>query len=319
MSTEVEHYKGFTVKPILPGFGAEVAGVPFDQVPLPQETIDALIELSNKYAVLIFRDTGLDDARHVKFSQQLGELEVCPKFGGPDQPDRFSSRYLFDAGNMNLDGSIVKEGTRRWQYNKGNALPHTDSSFNQHRSKYSLLLAHLVPSVGGNTDFFNVRQAYADLPEEKKEVLRELVIEHDLWHSRKIAAPEEFQTVTAHEMAAKQPAYHKFVQTAPNGNETLFIAAHAKRVVGPQVWDLEKSQKLIWELIDHCTKPEQYMFSAKWNGPGDMVWWDNRTSMHRATPFSDQMERRDMRRTTVFDDGPYAQGAMPPMLDMPAA
>ncbi|BGP35078.1 hypothetical protein JCM10296v2_006908 [Rhodotorula toruloides] len=301
MSTEVEHYKGFTVKPILPGFGAEAAGVPFDQVPLPQETIDARIELSNKHAVLIFRDTGLDDARHVKFSQQLGELE----FGGPDQPDRFSSRYLFDAGNMNLDGTIVKEGTRRWQYNEGNAVPHTDSSFNQHRSKYSLLLAHLVPAVGGNTDFFNVRQAYADLPEEKKEMLRELVIEHDLWHSRKIAAPEESQTVTAHEMAAKQPAYHKFVHTAPNGNETLFIAAHAKRVVGPQVWDLEKSQR--------------YMFSAKWNGPGDMVWWDNRTSMHRAAPFSDQTEKRDMRRTTVFDDGPHALGAMRPMLDMPAA
>jgi alpha-ketoglutarate-dependent 2,4-dichlorophenoxyacetate dioxygenase len=96
MSTEVEHYKGLTVKPILPGFGAEVEGVPFDQVPLPQETIDTvsppvragriqlisdvqLIELSDKYAVLVFRDTGLDDARHVKFSQQLGELEVCPK------------------------------------------------------------------------------------------------------------------------------------------------------------------------------------------------------------------------------------------------
>lgn len=61
----------------------------------------------------------------------------------------------------------------------GNALPHTDSSFNQHRSKYSLLLAHLVPSQGGNTDFFNVRQAYADLPEEKKAQLRDLIIEHE--------------------------------------------------------------------------------------------------------------------------------------------
>lgn len=121
-------------------------------------------------------------------------------------------------------------------------------------------------------------------------------------------------------MAAKQPAYHKsvslvlslslpasrliplaadrFVQVAPNGNETMFIAAHAKRVVGPKVWDLDKSQQLLWELIDHCTKPEvrtlllrrsreqahplrgcaaQYTFSAKWHGPGDMVWWDNRT------------------------------------------
>ena len=30
--------------------------------------------------------------------------------------------------------------------------------------------------------------------------------------------------------------------------------------------------------------------------------------MHTATPFEDQMEKRDMRRTTVFDDGPEQFG-----------
>ena len=35
---------------------------------------------------------------------------------------------------------------------------------------------------------------------------------------------------------------------------------------------------------------------------------DNRQVMHRSTPFSDQMEVRDMRRTTVFDDGPERFG-----------
>ena len=35
---------------------------------------------------------------------------------------------------------------------------------------------------------------------------------------------------------------------------------------------------------------------------------DNRETMHTATPFSDQMEVRDMRRTTVFDDGPDRNG-----------
>lgn len=98
-----------------------------------------------------------------------------------------------------------------------------------------------------------------------------------LWHSRKLAAPEEFATQTVHELASKQPAYHKcarpvcsfvlvelsltsshcrFVQQAPDGRDTLFIAAHTKRIVAPQAWDLEKSQKFIWELIDHCTKPQ---------------------------------------------------------------
>jgi alpha-ketoglutarate-dependent 2,4-dichlorophenoxyacetate dioxygenase len=31
------------------------------------------------------------------------------------------------------------------------------------------------------------------------------------------------------------------------------------------------------------------------------VIWDNRCTMHRATPFEDTVYRRDMRRTTVYD------------------
>lgn len=75
-----------------------------------------MIDIQNKYAVTVYRktggfqrrascrradlcaSTGLDDARHVAFSFQLGNLERCPKFNGPDAPDRFSSPYLFDAG-----------------------------------------------------------------------------------------------------------------------------------------------------------------------------------------------------------------------------
>lgn len=37
----------------------------------------------------------------------------------PLHPNRhLLHRFLFDAGNTNLDGSIVKAGTRRWNYNK---------------------------------------------------------------------------------------------------------------------------------------------------------------------------------------------------------
>ncbi|KZO98334.1 alpha-ketoglutarate-dependent 2,4-dichlorophenoxyacetate dioxygenase [Calocera viscosa TUFC12733] len=293
-----------TCKPLHPTFVAEISGVDFSQVPLPQNVIDDLVAAQNRFAITVYRDTGLDDARHVKFSQQLNECELCPKFGGPAQPDRFSDPHLFDAGNMNLDGTLIQKDTRRWWYNKGNALWHTDSSFNQHRSKYSLLLAHLVPQEGGDTQFADVRSAYDDLPQEKKDELEDLVIEHDLWWSRQIAAPEEFKNVTQHEKNAKQPAYHKLVQVGPDGRKTMFIAAHAKRVMG---WSQEKSTKLINELLAHCTQPK-YTVAVKWYHPGQLVWWDNRISMHRATPFSDQMEKRDMRRTTVFDDGPDAYG-----------
>lgn len=57
-----------------------------------------LIALQDKYAVLIFRKTGLDNERHIAFSQQLGgELETNPFFYGRKN-DRVGEPLLFDVG-----------------------------------------------------------------------------------------------------------------------------------------------------------------------------------------------------------------------------
>lgn len=301
-----------TCIPLHPTFGAEIQGVDFTVQPLPDHVIKDIVAAQDKFGVTVYRNTGLDDQSHVAFSYQLGKLEMCPKLGGPNQPPRFSEPELFDAGNMDRDGNIIKKSTRRWWYNKGNALWHTDSSFNQHRSKYSLLLAHVIPSKGGDTMYADVRTAYNDLPPSKKDELKDLVACHNLWHSRKVAAPEEFSAATEYEISQKPPAYHKLVQVGPDGRETLFIAAHAEYIVGKPRGE---GLKLIQELLEHCTQPK-YTLSVKWNSPGDLVFWDNRTTMHRATPFSDQMEKRDMRRTTVFDDSPSANGVNPSTLPL---
>jgi alpha-ketoglutarate-dependent taurine dioxygenase len=74
-----------------------------------------------------------------------------------------------------------------------------------------------------------------------------------LWHSRKLASPIIYSNPTDREKALKPPAYHRLVQVAPDGRKTLFLAAHAKRIVGRS---FEDSQELIWRLIDHCTQPK---------------------------------------------------------------
>ncbi|KAL5525102.1 hypothetical protein ACEPAF_8971 [Sanghuangporus sanghuang] len=292
-----------TCRPINPSFGAEIEGVDFSK-PIGPAQIKDIIEAQNRFGVTIYRNTGLTDEAQIAFSRQLGELETSPKIQGLSEADRFGYPELFDIGNTNSDGSIIRKEDRRWWFNKGNSLWHTDSSFNQHRAKYSLLLAHIIPKEGGDTDYADVRRAYRDLPEERKAKLRGLICKHDLWHSRRIAAPEAFKSISKEELNTKKPAYHKLVQIAPDGEETLYIASHISEVVGiPK----EEGSKLIKELIDHCTQP-QYTITMKWYQPGDLVFWDNRCTMHRATPFSDQMEVRDMRRTTVSDDGPYMYG-----------
>jgi hypothetical protein len=52
--------------------------------------------LQDKYGVLIFRNTGLDNSRHIAFSKQLGDkLEVNPFFYGREN-DRLGEPLLFD-------------------------------------------------------------------------------------------------------------------------------------------------------------------------------------------------------------------------------
>ncbi|KAF8578470.1 alpha-ketoglutarate-dependent 2,4-dichlorophenoxyacetate dioxygenase [Ramaria rubella] len=295
MSLEPVKIGSLTCIPLHSDFGAEIQGVDFTVKPLPDYVIQDIITAQDRFGVTVYRNTGLDDQSHVAFSYQLGKLEMCPKLSGPNVPPRFSEPELFDAGNIDREGNLILKGSRRWWYNKGNALWHTDSSFNQLRSKYSLLLAHQIPKEGGDTMYADVRSAYRDLPQAKKNELKDLVVCHNLWHSRKLAAPDEFKSATEYEMSQKPPAYHKLVQTTADGRETLFIAAHSEYIVGRPK---DEGLKLIHELLDHCTQP-QYVLAVKWKAPGDLVFWDNRCTMHRATPFSDQMEKRDMRRTTV--------------------
>lgn len=153
----------------------------------------------------------------------------------------------------------------------GNALWHTDSTYHQQRSKYSLLLSHGDVAAGSFTHYADTRRAYADLPQSIKDQLENLIVEHEyvhsrcsasservltimassLWHSRKLASPQVFGNPTERELALKPPAYHKLVQIAPDGRKTLYLAAHAKRIVG---MSFEQSQKLIWDLMAHCTQ-----------------------------------------------------------------
>lgn len=105
-----------TCIPLHPSFGAEIQGVDFTVQPLPDHVIKDIIAAQDKFGVTVYRNTGLNDQSHVAFSYQLGELEMCPKLGGPNQPPRFSEPELFDAGNMDRDGNIIKKNTRRWWY-----------------------------------------------------------------------------------------------------------------------------------------------------------------------------------------------------------
>ena len=55
----------------------------------------------------MFRDTGLDDQGHIRFSYQLGDLEKRPIFR-EDDPGRFKHPELFEIGNVDKDGNVYE-------------------------------------------------------------------------------------------------------------------------------------------------------------------------------------------------------------------
>jgi alpha-ketoglutarate-dependent 2,4-dichlorophenoxyacetate dioxygenase len=281
------------VNPLHPIFAAELLGADLS-VP-PDDALKRTVEAAmDRYAVLVIRDQNIGDEEHIRFSRAFGPLELPPNLGLKSYKRRLR-RELYDASNLDASGEILAEDSLRRRYNRGNELFHTDSSFNDLPTKWSLLLAHELPPEGGNTDFVDTRAVFDDLPEEIREELEDLVAEHLLWRSRERKGLSE---VTEEMKRLMPPVRHPLVRALPYGRKALYMGAHASHIVG---WPVERGRELLDRLYETATQP-QYIYSHVWR-PGDLVIWDNRCTMHRAGSFDDLRYRRDMRRTTVNEYG----------------
>ena len=72
-----------------------------------------------------------------------------------------------------------------------------------------------------------------------------------------------------------------------NGREALYVASHAFKV---DEMDQASSATLIDELTSFITKPD-YVYSHKWQ-VGDVLIWDQRAVLHRATPWDYSLPRK---------------------------
>jgi len=274
-------------EPILPKFGAECSGLDLTR-PLSKAELKQVTDAMDTYGVCVFRNTGMNDEHHVEFSRNFGYLERVPAREG--MRTRLPFRELFDASNLNVDGDITRDEAAI-QYRKGDRLWHTDSAFMEKRTSYSLLLAHQVPSSGGETWFADTRSAYEDLPQATKDLIADKVGLNSLWWSRKMAGAEIPEEEIENRFRARHPLVHTH---KGSGRKALFIAAHTMDIEG---MPKEEGRALLKQLIEHATQP-QYVFNVKWN-VGDLVIWDNLCTMHRGGDFDYANEKRDMRRTTV--------------------
>ena len=273
-----------TVTPLTERFGAEISGV--DLTNLSTETFDAVRGAFEAHGVIVIRGQPMDDDQQVLFSERFGPLEktvsVNPAVGTP-----FARQSNIDIAT----GEAMNPDDKRIFYQKGNMLWHADSTFKEVPSLCSVLTAREVPATGGNTEFASTRAVYEALDPPIQARLDGCVVEHDFTWSR---AQSGFVFNKA-QRAENPPARHPLVQTNPvTGRKSLMIGAHAKCIIG---WDEEESRAMLDDLLNRAIAPNE-IYVHKWQ-TGDAIVWDNRATLHRATPFDVTRHRRLMQRTTI--------------------
>ncbi len=282
------------IKPLHPLFAAEVIGLNLGQEPTP-ETLTEIDRAFADFSVLVFRNQDITDEQQIRFSEHFGELEET-KVGTPGAGSK-----LIVLTNIGSDGEIIPPSDRQVLNNKANQQWHADSSFKPVPAKASMLSARIIPSAGGNTEYISMRAVYAALSDEMKARIGDLVGVHDYAYGRAKIDPD---LVTDAERSALPPVKQAMVLTHADGSESLYLGAHCASVVGMAE---AEGRALIDELMAFATQP-QFIYSHPWS-PHDMVLWDNRAVLHRATPFSSTSEKRLMVRTTIGGEAPTVSHA----------
>ena len=276
-------------------FAGEVTGIDLTK-PLSTESVSAIHDGMDEYAVLFFRGQPLTADEQLAFSKQLGEIEHAIGTSLRDDKDARLPTTFADVSNLDRDERPFDINDRRRLFAIGNRLWHSDSSFKVIPAKYSILHAISIPSRGGNTEFAHMPSAYDALDEEIKGEIDDLICEHSQIFSRQQVG---FTELTKEEIERFEPVRQRLIRRHPKtGRKSLYLSSHAGRIDGLSVPD---AKLLLLDLVNHATQ-KKFVYIHKWQ-MGDLVMWDNRQTMHRVRPFPVN-QPRDMRRTTIVGDGP---------------
>jgi taurine dioxygenase len=279
-----------TVTPRSEVMGATIGEVNLSQ-PVAESDLRDIRAAMLEHLLVVFPDQELDADSLLAFSRRLGALEVhvLSEFHLGGHPEVYLLSNVGPDGKTT--GSHPDLGTLVW---------HSDLSFKAVPAAFTLLYGREVPSQGADTLYANMYRAWETLPDNLKARIAGLEAEHDLDFSRRRAGVDK--PMSEEQRAAAPPVTHPLVRVHPEtGRPSLYVGHHCSRIVGiPE----DESNALLGELMAHAAQ-EGNVHAHRWR-QRDLVVWDNRCTLHRATGFDTAAERRVMYRTVVTGERPIA-------------
>jgi taurine dioxygenase len=274
--------------------GAEVTGVDLRHV--DADIFSALRRAWLDHEVLLLRNQQLTDADLVAFSQRVGALEQAPI-------QENGRRFVPGHPEIYVVSNVVEHGVAIGSLGSGEAAWHTDMSYLPEPPMASVLYALETPVTGGETGFTTMTGAYAALPDALKRRIVGLRVKHDGTYNsggylRAGVAPTD-------DPRTSPGTLHPLVCLHPEtGKEGLYLGRRRNAYIDGL--SIEASDALLDEIWAAATE-DTLTWYHQWR-PGDLVMWDNRTTMHRRNAF-DAGTRRVMHRTQIKGTTPPAPPA----------
>lgn len=253
--------------------GAEIRGVDLRQ-PLDPETAAAIRRLWLEFKVVFFPGQHLEPRHQVALGRAFGQLTPAH----PVVPGAIAEHpevLVLDSRETRTRDEYA------WVRDRPRAEGwHADVTFVETPPDGSILSGRLVPEAGGDTLWADTQAAYERLAEPLRRLVDGLSAVHDgnATFGGFLATGHTIEW-DGRRLDRLDPVVHPVVRTHPEtGRRSLFVnPGFTSHIVG---LSRQESDGLLALLYDHMTAPE-HVVRHKWQ-PGDVAFWDNRSTLHYA-------------------------------------
>jgi taurine dioxygenase len=286
----------FPVKPLgAAPFGGEVRGFDLKRLlrePDNEEFLGTLCE----HGVLVFRDQYLTPEDFVAICRFCGELDfhVLDQYRMPERPE------IYVLSNIVRDGKPIGDPKNGFGW-------HTDLSYLQHPTAYTVLYGVETPPEGADTLYASTRHALQKLASATRARIEGRRGVHSYVYMREGNPKYRKENIVASPLTAEQKArtpdvLHPLVRTNPVTNSrSLYVGGDC--IIGIEGMAEEEARPLLDELFELVLRPE-FQLRHVWQ-PRDVVFWDNRGTMHTATEYDREKYRRLIWRASVKGEVPF--------------
>jgi taurine dioxygenase len=282
----------FSLTPLTPRLGARIGGLALADGVSP-EVFAEIYAAFLRYQVLVFDAQDLPPAAQVAFGRQFGTLQVhvMSMYHADGHPELYRLSNLDASGKPS--GKHPDKGTLAW---------HTDGSWQRITGQATIIYGEIVPAVGGETHFCDMYGAYDRLSDDWKARIAGLRAVHNLDFSR--TRRHGIDLMTEAQRREAPPVDQPVVRVHPEtGRRCLYLGDHAEYIVG---MEYDEGRALIEQLNALAIQPE-LCYEHHWT-PGELIAWDNRCLLHRATAYDEARQPRVVRRCTVLGEAPQGLG-----------